>query len=152
MRKLKVFAAMLCIVALGLATACSKEEKENASIIGKWRSIYCLVENYDYWKAGTTMKIDTNIYYDDNKIGKSWEFTADGYLKREGEQKLKYAVIGDNLVLRRNDAQENIVGSMKIMEIHEEWIKLFSVSDNRGDDGQGTHKEETLVLSKALVQ
>ena len=47
--KLKVFAAVLCIATMGLAISCSKEEmKENATIVGKWKCIYVLVNDYDY--------------------------------------------------------------------------------------------------------
>ena len=153
MKKLKVIAIMLCFAAVGLAVSCSKDEKkEDATLVGKWKCIYALVENYDYRSAGSVIKIDTNITYDEARIGKSWEFTEDGFFRREGEQRVNYTVNGDLLTFRRIDPPQDTLGFMKIIELHEKWVQLYNESDSRGSNGQGTVTKNTYVLSKTLEQ
>lgn len=148
--KIKTIATVLCIATIGLAVSCTKEEKENATIVGKWKSIYSLVESYNYRMVGQNMKIDTSIYYDDSKTGKAWEFTQDGFFLREGSQRMKYYVNGDYVTFAWPEEPDTIVGSIKIMELHEKWVQLFSTTDNRGNNGQGTYTKETYVLSRPL--
>lgn len=150
--KIKAIATMLCIATLGLAVSCTKEEKGNATIIGKWKCIYSLVENYEFRQVGPSLTIDTNIYYDEGKIGKSWEFQQDGYLRRDGMQMVSYTVNGDLLTFVRIEPPLDTVGTMQITELQETWMQLFSQSDTRQADGQGTLKKETYIFSKALVQ
>lgn len=77
MKKLKLFAMLLGIVALGLATSCSKDNDTDSGnrfkslIVGKWQQV-----------NGSHI----------------WEFTKDGYYFEDGELEAKY-VIKDSTIL-----------------------------------------------------
>ncbi len=139
---------MFCIATLGLAVSCNKEEKEEISLVGKWKCIYALVENFDYIKSGQTIKIDTNIYYDEGRIGKIWEFSQDGLFTREGVQDHRYTITGNNITFIRTERPYDTTGIMMISEIHNDWMQLFSMSDTRDTSGVGTHRENTFIFSK----
>lgn len=144
---------MLCIATLGMAVSCNKEDnKGDATVIGRWKCIYALVETYEFRQVGPTLNIDTNILYDDGKIGKVWEFQQDGILKRDGMQTVSYTVNGDRLTFVRVDPPLDTIGSMQITELQEKWMQLYNESDTRQADGQGTLKKETYILSKTLLQ
>lgn len=153
MKKLNALTILFCFAAMGLTiVSCSKEEKEDASIVGKWKCIYALVESFDYHSTGSAMAIDTNIYYDESRMGKKWEFTQDGFFFRDGDPKLAYKIKGDSIKFSQPDIPGSNAGALVIEELHEDWARLFNESDTRRNDGQGTYRKNTFVLSKALEQ
>lgn len=151
MKTIKAFTLTLCIVAMGMATSCSKdEEKGNASIVGKWKCLYAVVNDYDYRLEGSKMKIDTNACdsIKESMFGKKWEFTQDGYSQREGEQKVLYSIYGNKLIFRRPGDTLNIPGTWTILEVRDDYMKLNFLYDRRARNGVGNYLNEAYIYSR----
>lgn len=72
MKKLKFFAMMLCIAAMGLATSCSKDDED--TIVGEWKLTH-YVWSY-YYNGPDDYRTETEI--DEDGFGMRFIFTEDG--------------------------------------------------------------------------
>lgn len=76
MKKLKVLVMMLCIVAMGLATSCSKDDKD--LIVGEWKLTYLTSTSVEIDDNGRIYRLTgtSDEYPDDfeekNEVYKRW--------------------------------------------------------------------------------
>lgn len=75
MKKLKFFAMMLCIAAMGLATSCSKDDEDK--IVGEWKLTHYV---WSYYMNGPN-DIRTKTETDEDGFGMRFKFTNDGILE-----------------------------------------------------------------------
>lgn len=104
MKKLKVFAMMLCIAALGLTTSCSKDDED--LIVGKWKLTYAArtvvqVDGY----TGHVNRISRTT--DEQPLDSKWQFTKEGelyqWLGENCKHQDRYVVRDGYLVLSKDE-------------------------------------------------
>lgn len=93
MKKLKVFAMMLCVAALGLTTSCTKDNDYEDLILGKWKIVKLVYQ----WVDPETNEFET--VNDDESVGTTMEFTADGHVIDDENEMMNYSISGDILVM-----------------------------------------------------
>lgn len=75
MKKLKFFAIMFCIAAMGLTTSCSKDDVN--TIVGEWKLTHYV---WSYYVNGPN-DIRTKTESDEDGFGMRFRFTEDGILE-----------------------------------------------------------------------
>lgn len=104
MKRLKVFAMLLCIAVLGLTTSCSKDDED--LIVGKWKLIYAarVVVQVDGY-TGHVNRISGTT--DEQPLDSKWQFTKEGelyqWLGESCEHQDRYVVRDGYLVLSKDE-------------------------------------------------
>lgn len=140
---LKVFAMMLCIATLGLATSCSKDSDNgfSSSIVGEWKCTSVWVETYEYHSNGDVEEDS----HSGSGVGNIIEFTKDGHAVSNG-QSANYSINGDVIIFSLPNGEET--ARWTINELTSEKLSVVSVFDDRDSDGVGLYHKTTLTFIK----
>lgn len=109
MKKIRIFAVMLCIATLGMMTSCSKDED---SIVGKWT----VIEAGGQFTNAVTGEPEEVTY---NWEGAIWEFTKEGKLI-SNYGSYDYKVDGKTLTIMWDNKSRNCT----IEELSESKLRL----------------------------
>ncbi|MBR4774036.1 MAG: lipocalin family protein [Bacteroidales bacterium] len=124
MKKLRFFAMMLCIAALGLTTSCSKDNED--LIIGKWKCVSSVHQSVD----PDTHELNT---YNNESVGMVMEFTKDGKVTIAGGGTSDYSISGNTLYMDGGRTQLEIKKLTK-----KEMTLFFDNSEELGYQSTGT--------------
>lgn len=133
MKVIKVFAMMLCIASLGLATSCSKD-KDKDLIVGNWR----IVDGTSYYTDSEGVQHDNGV-----DVGFGIGYAEDGDYFVAGRLRGKWERVNDETV-RIQGTGSSEWKEEKILSLTEEFLKISYVSVSGG----GTTYNVTEILKR----
>lgn len=127
---------MLCIAAMGLSIACSKDSStdtanKSADIDGYWKCTHS-VWHYICISHGV---VDDNITRTDECVGNTWQLTENGKIYIDGEDKGGYTVSDGYLVLDKMD--DLLVKKYKIEKVTDNTLIL-----SHAHEGETTREDD----------
>lgn len=113
MKVIKVFAMMLCIASLGLATSCSKD-KDKDLIVGNWK----IVDGTSYYTDSEGEQHDNGV-----DVGIGIGYAEDGDYFVAGSLRGKWERVNDESVRikRTNDNEWEV---QKVLSLTDEFLKI----------------------------